>query len=99
MNNVGAMDYPQYFLNMATDRLWQLININIGAATLVRFSTCVFAVEVLCVIRLSPCQPDHALESSTTIKVITMQILCLRRRYERCVIQLPRSYVTTSMVN
>ncbi len=26
-------------------------------------------------IGLSPCQPDHAYESSTTIKVITMQIL------------------------
>ncbi len=33
-----------------------------------------FAVEVLRVIGLSPCQPDHAFESSTTIKVITMQI-------------------------
>ena len=31
------MDYPQYFLNMATERLWQLININIGAATLVSY--------------------------------------------------------------
>ena len=30
-----------------------------------------FAVEVLRVIGLSPCQPDHAFESSTTI---TMQI-------------------------
>ncbi len=35
----------------------------------------VFAVEVLRVIGLSPCQPDHAFEASTTIKVITMQIL------------------------
>ncbi|XP_072045240.1 inactive hydroxysteroid dehydrogenase-like protein 1 [Amphiura filiformis] len=34
VNNVGAMDYPEYFLNMATEQLWQLININIGAATL-----------------------------------------------------------------
>ncbi len=34
-----------------------------------------FAVEVLRVIGLSPCQPDHAFESSTMIKVITMQIL------------------------
>ncbi|XP_033638815.1 inactive hydroxysteroid dehydrogenase-like protein 1 [Asterias rubens] len=34
VNNVGAMDIPQYFLNMKSDRLWQLININIGAATL-----------------------------------------------------------------
>ena len=35
----------------------------------------VFAVEVLRVIGLSPCQLDHAFESSTTIKVITMLIL------------------------
>ncbi len=34
-----------------------------------------FVVEVLRVIGLSPCQPDHAFESSITIKVITMQIL------------------------
>ncbi|XP_038053152.1 inactive hydroxysteroid dehydrogenase-like protein 1 [Patiria miniata] len=34
VNNVGAMDIPQYFLNMKSERLWQLININIGAATL-----------------------------------------------------------------
>ncbi len=34
-----------------------------------------FAVKVLHVIGLSPCQLDHAFESSTTIKVITMQIL------------------------
>ncbi|XP_072163044.1 inactive hydroxysteroid dehydrogenase-like protein 1 [Diadema setosum] len=34
VNNVGAMDYPQYFLEMAAERVWQLININIGAATL-----------------------------------------------------------------
>ncbi len=34
-----------------------------------------FAVEVKRVIRLSPCQPDHAFESSTTIKVIIMKIL------------------------
>ena len=35
VNNVGAMDYPQFFLNMPIERIWQLININIGAATLV----------------------------------------------------------------
>ncbi len=34
-----------------------------------------FAVEVLRAIGLSPCQKDHAFESTTTIKVITMQIL------------------------
>ncbi|XP_071511313.1 inactive hydroxysteroid dehydrogenase-like protein 1 [Diadema antillarum] len=34
VNNVGAMDYPQYFLEMAAERVWQLIYINIGAATL-----------------------------------------------------------------
>ncbi len=36
-----------------------------------------FAIEVLLVIGLSPCQPDHTFESSTTIKMITMQIVWL----------------------
>lgn len=36
VNNVGAMDYPQLFQEVPMERLWQLININIGAATLVR---------------------------------------------------------------
>ncbi|PIK55312.1 putative inactive hydroxysteroid dehydrogenase-like protein 1 [Apostichopus japonicus] len=34
VNNVGAMDYPQLFQEVPMERLWQLININIGAATL-----------------------------------------------------------------
>ncbi len=36
-----------------------------------------FAIEVLCVIGLYACQSDHAFESSTMIKMITMQILRL----------------------
>ncbi|KAJ8049102.1 Inactive hydroxysteroid dehydrogenase-like protein 1 [Holothuria leucospilota] len=34
VNNVGAMDYPQYFQDVPMERLWQLININVGAATM-----------------------------------------------------------------
>lgn len=34
VNNVGAMDYPQCFLEMDAERIRQLININIGAVTM-----------------------------------------------------------------
>ncbi|XP_041466532.1 inactive hydroxysteroid dehydrogenase-like protein 1 isoform X1 [Lytechinus variegatus] len=34
VNNVGAMDFPQLFLEMDADRIRRLININIGAATM-----------------------------------------------------------------
>ncbi|XP_002733500.1 inactive hydroxysteroid dehydrogenase-like protein 1 [Saccoglossus kowalevskii] len=34
VNNVGVYDYPQYFVDVSMDRLWQLININIAAATM-----------------------------------------------------------------
>ncbi len=34
-----------------------------------------FAIKVLRVIRLSPCQPERTFELSITIKVITMQII------------------------
>ncbi|XP_070532673.1 inactive hydroxysteroid dehydrogenase-like protein 1 [Ptychodera flava] len=33
VNNVGVYDYPQYFVDVPLEKLWQLININIGAAT------------------------------------------------------------------
>lgn len=37
VNNVGVMyDYPDVLLNVSSQKLWQLIHVNIGAATMVR---------------------------------------------------------------
>ncbi len=57
------------------------------------------AIEVLRVIGLSQCQPDHAFESSTTIKVITMQIIWPSSWKVRHLVTKELSYVTTSMAN
>ena len=51
--------------------LWPTVSSSQGKSSLLRK---LFAVKVLRVIGLSPCQPDHAFESSTTIKVIIMHI-------------------------
>lgn len=40
VNNVGIMyDYPDVLLNISQQKLWQLIYVNIGAATMVRLFT------------------------------------------------------------
>ena len=55
----------------------------------------IFGSDVLCSIRLSPCQPDHTFELSTTIKSdYHAKFYALHHHYERCVIQAPRSCVT-----
>ena len=58
--------HPAYdiIIEIVRDAAWRSTHISVVSKV---------AVEVL--IRLSPCQPDHAFESSTTIKVITMRIL------------------------
>ncbi len=53
-----------------------------------------FTDKVLHVIGLSPCQPDHAFKSWIMIKFYGHH-----HRYERCVIQSPVSYLTTSLSN
>ncbi len=64
----GTDNSPSY---MSHHRPWRK-----GRSTATKLNgPVIFAVEVLRVIGLSPCQPDHAFESSTAIKVITMQIL------------------------
>ena len=60
----------------------------------------VFAIKVLHVIRLSPCQPDHTFDFSTMIKVSLGKFCGLCLHYESCVIQSPtKSCVTTLLVN
>ncbi len=57
-----------------------------------------FTSEVLRVIRLYPCQPDHALRPQPQLKRSPSKFypLCC---YEKRVIQSPRSSVITSLVN
>ena len=57
-----------------------------------------FANKVLCVIRLSPCQLDHAVESLTMIKVIT-KFTGLHRHYEKCGMKSTKSNVPTLLAH
>ena len=52
------------------------------------FESVLFAIKVLRVIGLFPCQLDHAFEFWPMIKLIAIQSLWYTGRYERCVIRL-----------
>ena len=41
INNVGvSYEYPDYFLNVSDDRLWQLINVNMASVIMVGVTQC-----------------------------------------------------------
>ena len=63
------------------------------------FESVLFAIKVLRVIGLFPCQLDHAFEFWPMIKLIAIQSLWYTGRYERCVIRYQGSYVTTLAAN
>ena len=42
INNAGVTsEYPDYFLNIPDDRLWQIINVNMAAVVMVGVTVCV----------------------------------------------------------
>ena len=41
INNVGVTyEFPNYFVSVSDDRLWQLINVNMASAIMVGFGVC-----------------------------------------------------------
>ncbi|XP_788968.2 inactive hydroxysteroid dehydrogenase-like protein 1 [Strongylocentrotus purpuratus] len=108
VNNVGAMDYPQLFLEMDADRIRQLININIGAATMMTKLVLPQMVERKCgvVVNVSSGtsihpSPQLALYSAckTYVDVFSQALEYEYKDYGIIVQTLLPSYVATKMAD